>query len=42
MDLIYDIYLILTRLGGKTNLLHQCPDIVHRVVAGRIQLMDIQ
>src|SRR5882762_7295072 len=42
MYLIDDIDLTLAFLRGKTHLLHQRPDIVHRIVAGGIELMDIQ
>ena len=41
MDLIYDIDLILTSLWCKAYLLYQGPDIIDRVIAGGIQLMDI-
>src|ERR1700683_2487356 len=42
MHLIYDIHLVSTGLGSKTNLFHQRPDIVHRVVTGGIQFVDVE
>ncbi len=42
MHFIDDIYLVFACLRGKTHLFHQRPDIVDRVVAGGIQLMNIQ
>jgi len=42
MHLIDNIDLVFSGLRGKPYLLHQRPDIVHGIVAGSIQLVDIQ
>jgi hypothetical protein len=41
VNLVYDIYFVFTGLGRKPDLVRQVSDILHGIVAGSIQLVDI-
>ena len=42
MHLVDDVHLVFACLGRETHLLYQAPDIVHGIIGGSIQLMDVE
>ncbi len=42
VDLIDDVDLVLSDLGRDAHLLHEVADVIHRVVGGGVQLVDVE